>query len=180
MKRLVLVMMSVALLAGCAESTARQSDKSIRSTADYWQRADDVSALYMTGPKAQHLLNADLASCVSETRELVRLGSIRNAEPPKTLGMDPSLRAGWNSPTRDGPLYTEYTPFQDFDGCMKTRGWARVDYVRPAVAQAATVNYTETILGHPFGWTGGGNGNVHNNNGIVYQIDPTGTGNFNR
>jgi hypothetical protein len=162
MKRLILMMVACLALAGCESSASVNSDrdnsetlrlqKQVRERADYWQRADSVSAQYLTGPKAQHQLNKDIAACVAEVRELVRLGSIRRAEPPANVGMDPGLRAGWNSPTHDGPLYTEYTDFQDFDGCMKTKGWERIDYVKPVVAKQASTNYLTTILGHTFGW----------------------------
>jgi len=152
MKRLVLSVCALALLAGCA-TNVRPTDKQIREKADYWQRNDGVSALYLTGPKAQQQLNMDIAACVAEVKELVRLGSIRKAEPPKDLALEPGLKRGWDSPTRDGPLYTEYTDFQDFDGCMKSKGWDHMDYVHPAEADAAVTNYTTTILGHPLGWT---------------------------
>ncbi len=164
MKRLLLTVLATAALAACStgnpsgSNTSGWSDatlaetKAVRERADYWQRADTVSAQYMVGPKAQHQLNKDIAACVAEVRELVRLGSVRKASAPPSIAMDPPLRAGWYSPTRDGPLYTEYTDYQDFDGCMRSKGWERVDYVRPVVAQKGARNYVATILGHPFGW----------------------------
>ena len=164
MKKLVLMVCAVLALASCSSSSRVGStasvaklsaeERAVRQNSDYWQRADSVSAQYLTGPKAQHELHKDIAACVAEVRELVRLGSIRKAEPPKDLAMEPGLRAGWNSPTRDGPLYTEYTDFQAFDGCMKHKGWERVDFVRPITAKRASRNYVGTILGHPFGWGG--------------------------
>lgn len=147
MKTLVISLVAATLLAGCATSDVRATDKDIRTRADYWQRDDGISALYLKGPKAQHQLNMDIASCVAQVKELVRLGSIRRASPPSNLGMEQGLRQGWNSPTRNGPLYTEYTDFQDFDGCMASKGWARTDYVRPAAADQAVGNYKQTILG---------------------------------
>lgn len=147
MKTLVLSLVSATLLAGCATAGVSSSTKNIRNEADYWQRADSMSALYLTGPKAQHQLNMDIASCVAEVKELVRLGSIRRASPPSNIGMQDGLRRGWDSPTRNGPLYTEYTDFQDFDGCMQSKGWARTNFVRPIVADQAVDNYQHTILG---------------------------------
>jgi hypothetical protein len=166
MKKLAIAVCMVALLGGCASNDVRPTDKEIREKADYWQRSEDVSALYLTGPKAQHQLNMDIAACVAEVKELVRLGSIRNAQPPKDLALEPGLQRGWDSPTRDGPLYTEYTDFQDFDGCMKHKGWERMDYVHPAEARAAAGNYSQTILGHELGWTPPANttANDHFNN----------------
>lgn len=167
MKRLVLVTCATALLAGCASSSSSSSSsssanaekqraaitKQVRERADYWQRNEAVGAQYLTGPKAQHELNKDIASCVAEVRELVRLGSIREATPPQGVALQPGMREGWTSVTRDGPLYKEYTDFQDFDGCMVSKGWERVDYVRPVAANAAAGNFVTTILGRPFGWS---------------------------
>jgi len=160
MKRLVLVLTALTLLSACATQT-RESEKKIRESADYWQRADGASSIYLTGPKAQHELHKDIAACVAEVKELVRLGSIRKAEPPRDLALEPNLKRGWASPTRDGPLFTEYTSFQDFDGCMAYKGWERVDYVKRTVADRAASTYSETILGHALGWsapTATGNG----------------------
>lgn len=163
MKNLILMLCALLALSACSSSKSAGTasvakisakEKAVRFNSDYWQRADSVSAQYLTGPKAQHQLNMDIAACVAEVKELVRLGSIRKAEPPRDIAMDPNLRAGWNSPTRDGPLYTEYTDFQDFEGCMKSKGWERVDFVRPVTAQRASRNYVTTILGHPLGWGG--------------------------
>lgn len=152
MKKAVLlggVMLVSLTLGACA---GRPSQKEIRESGDYWQRADSTSALYLTGPKAQHSLNQDIASCVAEVKELVRLGSIRSAEPPKDLSLDPRLERGWSGPTRDGPLYTEYRDFADFETCMASKGWMRVQYVKPVEAERASLNYVETILGRTFNY----------------------------
>lgn len=165
MKKVVMAVCAVVLLAGCAGNSSNNSmsnsdkqraaeTKAVRERADYWQRNDAVDAHYMTGPKAQHELNKDIASCVAQVRELVRLGSIREATPPEGVALQPGMRQGWNSVTRDGPLFKEYTNFQDFDGCMQANGWERVDYVRPVAANAASGNFVTTILGHPYGWAG--------------------------
>lgn len=165
MKKLMMMGSVLVLLAGCSwapdwapnvsgrsysgvsPSEAASIEREVRARADYWQRADRVSAQYMTGPKAQHQLHTDLSSCVAEVREMVRLGSIREASPPKGLGVDADLKGGWNSATRNGPLYMEYTPYQDFDGCMMAKGWERVDFVKPVIADRAAHNYNGTILG---------------------------------
>lgn len=135
---------------------AAKIEADIRARADYWQRADAVSAQYLVGPKAQHQLHMDIASCVSEVREMVRLGSIAQAMPPKNIGMDPGLKSGWSSPTRNGPLYTEYTPYQDFDGCMNTKGWERSDFVGTASAVNGARTYNRTILGTGAGMSASG------------------------
>jgi len=150
MKKLVVLGGCVALLmlSACA---SRPSQREIRESGDYWQRSDSTSALYLTGPKAQHQLNMDIAACVAEVKELVRLGSIRSAQPPKDLALEPGLARGWDGPTHDGPLYTEYTDFQDFESCMNSKGWERIEYVKPVEAQRATMNFWSTILGHSVG-----------------------------
>ncbi|NBX65762.1 MAG: hypothetical protein EBQ96_02065 [Proteobacteria bacterium] len=164
MKKLLLLGVTTILMAGCSwapdwaprvsgsnsgvsPSQAAAIEKQVRERADYWQRADRVSAEHMVGPQAQHTLHSDISRCVAEVREMVRLGSIRQAQPPKGVPMDPELKSGWGPVTRNGPLYMEYTPYQDFDSCMMTKGWARVDFVRPVVADQAAHNYNGTILG---------------------------------
>ena len=84
---------------------------------------------------------------MAEVRELVRLGSIRSAQIPAGVPADADMAKGWTPATRNGPLFIEYTEFQDFDGCMKTKGWERSDFVRPVVAVRAARNYNQTILG---------------------------------
>ena len=145
--------MSFALLSlmAMAACTPGNVIKERQFDASYWQRAEAVESLYLTGPKAQHQLNKDIASCVSEVKELVRLGSIRSAKPPQEVGTNRAMRQGWNSVTRDGPLYTEYTDFQDFEGCMDYKGWARVHYVTPQQVEHSANVYNETILGHLWG-----------------------------
>lgn len=158
MKKLLVAGAFAVLLSGCASSSpagggtytvnqARMIETQVRNSADYWQRTDSVSAQYLVGPKAQYQLHTDIAACVVEVRELVRLGSIRKAQPPKDIAMDQGLKGGWVSATRNGPLYAENQPFQDFDGCMNSKGWARAQFVAPVVAASAAKNYTGTILG---------------------------------
>ena len=42
--------------------------------AQYWQRKNATSALYLRGPKAQQTLHKDIADCITEIDELERLG----------------------------------------------------------------------------------------------------------
>ena len=161
MKKLLVlgVVLATSALAACssASSTGQTGiskqqeasvERQIRANAYYWQRTDDVSAQYLTGPKAQHQLNMDIASCEAEVPGLIRLGSIRTAEKP--AGIEPTNSGGetvWGPATRNGPLFTEYTDFQDFEGCMKHQGWERSEFVRPEVAARAAHTYNATILG---------------------------------
>jgi len=115
--------------------------------ADYWQRVDSTSALYLRGPKAQHQLHKDISSCVSETKELSRLGTIRNANPPAGIEMNENLAEKWQSPRGDGPLYTEFRDFHDFESCMNFKGWERTNFVKDTQIENAKMNYNTTILG---------------------------------
>ena len=131
-------------LSACA---GYHSAREIRDEGHYWQRSDSVSAQYLVGPKAQHQLNKDIASCVSQVRELSRLGSIRSATPPDDIAMTGQMKSYWDTPRGDGPLHTEYLEFHDFESCMVHYGWARVNYVTPERAKEASYNYAETIMG---------------------------------
>ena len=53
----------------------------IEQSGQYWQRVHTSSALYLRGPKAQQMLNRNIARCVVELRELERLGAVKNAIP---------------------------------------------------------------------------------------------------
>lgn len=136
---------STVLIAGCTNN-----HHTVKKENDFWQRSEPTSALYLRGPKAQHQLNKDIAACVAEVRELVRLGSIRKATPPSNINMSPDLRQGWEAPTHDGPLYTEYRDFHDFEGCMEYKGWTRARYVSPEIYDNALRNYNRTILGKSY------------------------------
>lgn len=136
--------LSLVMLSACS---TYHSPQNIRMNGDYWQRKDGSSALYLTGPKAQHTLNKDIASCVTQVRELSRLGSIREATPPNDIAMTGAMKSYWDTPQRDGPNHTEYLEFHDFEGCMDYYGWQRVDYITPQRATQASYNYMDTILG---------------------------------
>lgn len=110
---------------------------------DYWQRIDSASALYLTGPKAQQILEQDIAGCVREIDELVRLEAVREDTPPETrteyLKALEAARddAHWDSPSHLRDLRVDHRDFHDFDSCMKFKGWERVAYVRYPASQEA-------------------------------------------
>lgn len=149
MTRFILFIVAITFLGAC--TPGRSIDEKQAGSSDYWQRTDAVQSLYLSGPKAQHQLNKDIASCASEVKELTRLGSIREARPPQGIATNQAMRQGWNSVTRDGPLHTEYTDFQDFEGCMKHKGWQRSHYVSPRQVNQSRRVYNETIMGHHSG-----------------------------
>ena len=145
MKKLLLTLPFVAL-AACETTQQTPPD----AEAALWQRADMTSALYMRGPKAQHQLHMDISSCVNEVKELSRLGTIRNANPPEGIEMNKGLAEKWQSPRGNGPLYTEFREFNDFESCMNYKGWKRVEYVGQHTYENARTNYNTTILGESY------------------------------
>lgn len=116
----------------------------------YWQRIQAADAVYTQGPKAQQMLNRDIAACVVELRELERLGSLRDTIPTDTDGrvLDPDELAVMD---RDAPSHHEYLlaehgNFHDFETCMREKGWERVKHVPFDVAEQALINYAKV---HP-------------------------------
>lgn len=116
----------------------------------YWQRVNASSAVYTRGPKAQQMLNQDIAACVVEMRELQRLGAIR--EPLKTdirgTVVVPNdygqSRPNPDVPDRNGHLYKELAPYADFDSCMQYKGWERVAWVPYGVGADAAQTYFDS------------------------------------
>lgn len=116
----------------------------------YWQRVEDNSALYMTGPKAQQRLDDDIAGCVREVDELVELDALRETTPPDTHSdYHTALKSSgdlayYDTPTRYGDKKVAHSDFHDFESCMRTRGWERVRYVRYQALTKANKTYTDT------------------------------------
>lgn len=140
-------------IAGCS-SVPSTKEQLAKANGQYWQRAETTSALYMRGPKAQQMLNQDIARCTGEIRELQRLGAIRTAMPgdndkngnvPDTNTPEGRL-AQWDSPERDGYLYAEHLDYHDFETCMQAKGWERVEYMPYKIADEARDTYVETII----------------------------------
>ena len=110
------------------------AEKYDMNDAQYWQRASTSESTYMRGPKAQQILNRDIAHCVSTLRELERLGQIkRGAIPLNADGgfMDAAKMDMENLdlPERDAALFVEKQNYQDFYGCMLDSGWERTEFV---------------------------------------------------
>ena len=120
----------------------------IEKKGQYWQRVHSSSALYLRGPKAQQMLNRHIAQCVTELRELERLGAVRNAIPHYAegyvLSKDEAEIAGYDTPERDKELFAEHSDYIDFEGCMMAKGWERIKYVPYDVAAEASDNYKMT------------------------------------
>lgn len=140
--KMMTVVGGLLVLAGCAyQSPVAQA---------YWQRVEDNSALWMTGPKAQQQLDQDIAGCVREVDELVELGALRETTPPDTHSeYHRALNASgdlsyYDTPTRLGSHRVSHTDYHDFESCMRVRGWERVRFVRYDTARQAHKTYRET------------------------------------
>ncbi len=137
---ILIVTFSVPALAGVNDA--------IEKKGQYWQRVHSSSTLYLRGPKAQQLLNRHIAQCVTELRELERLGAVKNAIPHYAEGYvmseDEAKLAGYDTPERDKELFAEHSDYIDFEGCMMARGWERIKYVPYDVVARANENYKLT------------------------------------
>ena len=133
-------------LAACSSTNNNAVNEAIQQRGQYWQRIKTSSALYMQGPKAQQMLNRDIARCVTELKELERLGQIKNAIPTYTdqnlvMTKDEAEMAGWDVPERDEYLLTEQTPYHDFESCMYVKGWERVRNVSYSIDAKSRETY---------------------------------------
>lgn len=141
--RSVLALGLVLLISLPAQAESIQDQ--IENSGQYWQRVSASSAIYTRGPKAQQILNRDIARCVVELRELERLGAVKDAIPEYAEGIvlsDAEAElAGWDTPERDGELYAEQSDYSDFEGCMRSKGWERIKYVPFEAAEQARDNY---------------------------------------
>ncbi len=126
----------------------------------YWQRVEDNSALWMTGPKAQQELDQNIASCVREVDELVELNALRETTPPDTHSeYHRALKASgdldyYDTPTRLGSHKVAHTDFHDFESCMRGKGWERVKFMRYDTAQQSQKVYKDTQDIRKWGVTG--------------------------
>jgi len=130
---------TLAITAGCT-STKPKVDH-----GQYWQRSSTPETIYINGPKAQQLLNRDIARCVTELRELERLGQIKNAIPTtkngRVLNPDELELLEIDTPERDGYLFAEHKNYNDFESCMAASGWERTQTVTYATAKRAKKNF---------------------------------------
>lgn len=107
--------------------------------ADYWQRAEASSALYLQGPKAQQQLHIDIAACTNEINEVRRLEKVRSAIPADQAGT--GTLGSWDTPARDGYLYNEHHNYHDFETCMQAKGWQRTAYLPYTEVDKANRDY---------------------------------------
>lgn len=144
MKKLMVIGTAALALAACSTSNEYH----------YWQRNDPNSALYLTGVKAQQVLEQDISYCVHSVIELTKLADVRGKVPSsfQTLsGYDQmNAEAGmsnlprWDVPEHIRNLRVDHTEYHDFDGCMSYKGWQRVRYVAPKAEFRAKEIYRDT------------------------------------
>lgn len=146
LKKFFIIIPAVALLAACTPPPSVKD-------AQYWQRSDASSSIWMRGPKAQQRLYKDITSCTSEINEAQRLDPLRRAM-PSDGGHDPYSPQGrlaeWDTPERDGALLTEHSDYHDFEGCMTAKGWERVQQLPYEQAQRARSEWIENVGGHAY------------------------------
>ena len=137
------VMFGFAVAIGLTACTPGNSIKEVGG--QFWQRLSASEAAYQQGPKAQQMLNRDIARCVVELRELERLGALKDAIPTdrhgRTLDPDAQELRDWDRPARDKHLHAEHDDYADFESCMAEKGWERVEHVPFDVASKGRENY---------------------------------------
>lgn len=144
---LLLSGLSVLILTAC--ETGTYATKAKLEDAQYWQRKNSSSALYLQGPKAQQMLHQDIATCTNEISELTNLGEIRKAIPANYSGGNTAEKRTasqkeldqWDSPARDGFLRNEHLDYTDFETCMTFKGWERVEFLPFSTADKARKAY---------------------------------------
>ncbi len=149
----VFTMGSVLVLSACQQPMQPTKEA-------YWQRIETNSALYLTGPKAQQMLDQDIAGCTNEIKELVELQAIRKTTPPAThyayhsaLEKSGDL-AEWETPSHVGDLRVDHTEYHDFESCMRMRGWERVQNIRYQTSHKAKLTRDETQDIRKYGYSG--------------------------
>ena len=148
MKKYLLIGLSMVALTGALTACISQKEY------HYWQKTDPNTALYLTGVKAQQMLEQDIASCVHQIIELSKLADVRGRVPgvysptgsydQVDAKEDMSRLPYWDIPEYIRDLRVDHTDFHDFDGCMAWKGWERVKYVSPETELHAREVYDGT------------------------------------
>ncbi len=145
----------IVLLAGCSAMP-----RSNLSRAQYWQRSDATSSIYLQGPKAQQMLQRDISRCVTDVREMDRLGVMKGGVLPADRYasgevVNPVSPEGaielYQTPKRDRYMRSEYYDYEDFETCMLAKGWERTQYLPYDQAERSRKEYVETIIGQQYG-----------------------------
>ncbi|MCD8562665.1 MAG: hypothetical protein LRY54_01050 [Alphaproteobacteria bacterium] len=146
MKYALLIPLALTLTACSGTKAVSQKDM---HKAQYWQRSSISDAAYQQGPKAQEMLNRDIANCVSSLKEMARIGMIRDVIPADNMGRvldrDEEQYKAYDTPDRFGGLNLEAEDYHDFEGCMLTKGWERTEFVPYTVAARSRSTYLDMI-----------------------------------
>lgn len=131
-------------LAAC---TLRPAPHPEKPEAYYWQRVSASSPLLLQGPKAQQMLDEDIAVCDSELYELERLGAI------SVRRSAPEAESGYRSDTGmertrrfEEVVRAVHLPYHDLNGCMAYKGWERVDDIPYSLAEEDQEEYADRII----------------------------------
>ncbi|MEZ5918939.1 MAG: hypothetical protein R3D66_03165 [Alphaproteobacteria bacterium] len=146
---LIFSLSAILALGACAVGPQKKLED-----AQYWQRVSVSESAYLQGPKAQQILNRDISRCVTELRELERLGALKEAIPADMNGrvLDPDAQAlhREDTPEREGDLLMEDYEYHDFETCMLTAGWERVTYLPYSVAERAREDYLDAHIDYKY------------------------------
>lgn len=144
MKQALLILLPL-LLTACGTAVPKKD----MNKAQYWQKSSVADAAYQQGPKAQEMLNRDIAGCVASLKEMERLGMVRNTIPTDNMGRvldrDEEQYMGFDTPDRFGGINLETADYHDFEGCMITKGWERTMFVPYSVAGRSRETYLKSI-----------------------------------
>ena len=145
LSRLFVIACSVLALTACARKNQEYH---------YWQKHDPGSALYLTGVKAQQMLEQDISECVHVIIEMTKLSDVRGKVPApfQPMGSQDQKEVTeamnglprWDVPEYIRDLRVDHTDYHDFDGCMAFKGWQRVKYVAPETERRAKEIYDVT------------------------------------
>lgn len=145
MKHIPLILLLLLTTTACGTAIPKKD----MNKAQYWQRSSIADAAYQQGPKAQEMLNRDIAHCVSTLKELERIGTIRNAIPADSMGRvldrDEEQYMAFETPDRFGGLNLEAADYHDFEGCMLSKGWERTMFVPYTNASRSREVYLKSI-----------------------------------
>lgn len=123
--------------------------------SQYWQRTNVSESVYMRGQKAQQILNRDIARCVTDLRELERLGQLRGTIPVnpagKVLNPDEQKLSSYDLPETDAALWAEHSDYHDFTTCMGSKGWERTTTIPYDVAERAEYTYKRNHIDYNHG-----------------------------
>ena len=137
-----LVVVTGGLLTACE---GYQKTRILEQEGQYWQRVNTSSAIHLRGPKAQQRLNSHITECVIGVKELKRLGAIGEAVPAKEKTSEAWEKLSeFETPDRIGFERREFLEYHDFESCMISKGWERIEYVPYDVADRALDTFTRT------------------------------------